>query len=90
MKTVDGGLHWQRSVPILPEPVAGASDAGEPTTENAEQRGYGVVYTIAPSPLRADEIWAGSDTGRIHLTTDGGKTWRDVTPPTYLRGVNFR
>jgi len=25
-------------------------------------------------------MWAGSDTGLIHLTTDGGKTWRNVTP----------
>ena len=54
---------------------------GQPTVQDAEQRGYGVVFTIAPSPLRADQIWAGSDTGRIHLTIDGGKTWRDVTPP---------
>jgi photosystem II stability/assembly factor-like uncharacterized protein len=81
MKTVDGGLHWQQISPDLTGAVEGASDSGELTTENAEQRGYGVVFTIAPSPLKADEIWAGSDTGRIHLTTDGGKTWRDVTPP---------
>jgi hypothetical protein len=26
-------------------------------------------------------IWAGSDTGLIHVTRDGGKTWKDVTPP---------
>jgi hypothetical protein len=26
-------------------------------------------------------IWAGSDTGLIHLTRDGGKNWKDVTPP---------
>ncbi|PYY09257.1 MAG: glycoside hydrolase, partial [Acidobacteria bacterium] len=26
-------------------------------------------------------IWTGSDTGMIHLTRDGGKTWNDVTPP---------
>ena len=81
MKTVDGGLHWQQISPDLTGAVEGTSDTGELTTENAEQRGYGVVFTIAPSPLKADEIWAGSDTGRIHLTTDGGKTWRDVTPP---------
>jgi photosystem II stability/assembly factor-like uncharacterized protein len=40
----------------------------------------GVIYTIAPSPLRAGQIWVGSDTGLIHLTRDGGKTWSDVTP----------
>jgi photosystem II stability/assembly factor-like uncharacterized protein len=81
MKTTDGGLHWTKISPDLTGAVPGASSAGPATPDNAEQRGYGVVYTIAPSPLRADEIWAGSDTGRIHLTTDGGKTWLDVTPP---------
>ena len=27
-----------------------------------------------------DLIWAGSDTGLIHLTRDGGKNWKNVTP----------
>ncbi len=81
MKTVDGGLHWQQISPDLTGTVAGTSDSGPVTNENAEQRGYGVVYTIAPSPLNAELMWAGSDTGRIHVTTDGGKNWRDVTPP---------
>ncbi len=38
------------------------------------------MFTIAPSALNRDTIWAGSDTGLIHLTRDGGKTWKDVTP----------
>lgn len=80
MKTVDGGLHWQKISPDLTGAVQGTGESGPTTSDNAEQRGYGVVYTIAPSPLKADEIWAGSDTGRIHFTTDGGKSWRDVTP----------
>ena len=50
------------------------------TIENAKQRGFGVVFTIAPSALNRDVIWAGSDTGLIHLTRDGGKSWKDVTP----------
>jgi photosystem II stability/assembly factor-like uncharacterized protein len=41
----------------------------------------GVVYTIAPSPLKAGQIWIGTDTGRIQLTRDDGKTWVNVTPP---------
>lgn len=81
MKTLDGGLHWQQISPDLTGTVSGAGGSGPTTNENAEQRGYGVVYTIAPSPLNADEIWAGTDTGRIHLTTDAGKSWRDITPP---------
>ncbi|HLY41987.1 MAG TPA: hypothetical protein VKR52_12315 [Terracidiphilus sp.] len=81
MKTVDGGLHWLKISPDLTGAVDRTSESGPPTPENAEQRGFGVVYTIAPSPLKSDEIWAGSDTGRVHLTTDGGKSWRDVTPP---------
>ena len=81
MKTTDGGLHWSEISPDLTGTVKDASTNGPTAPDNAMQRGYGVVYTIAPSPLRADLIWAGSDTGRIHVTTDGGKTWDDVTPP---------
>ena len=41
----------------------------------------GVVYTIAPSYIRENIIWAGSDDGLIHVTRDGGKSWKNVTPP---------
>ena len=81
MKTADGGLHWEQISPDLTGVVANADQNGPTTPQNAMQRGYGVVYTIAPSPLDAQLIWAGSDTGRIHVTRDGGKSWSDVTPP---------
>ena len=81
MKTADGGLHWSQISPDLTGAIETRSCATLPTPDQAKYCGYGVVYTIAPSPLRADLIWAGSDTGRIHVTTDGGKTWSDVTPP---------
>ena len=84
MKTVDGGLHWAAISPdltgALPAP-ASEKASGPVTVQNAKERGFGVVYSIAPSPLKADQIWAGSDTGLLHLTLDGGKTWQNVTPP---------
>jgi photosystem II stability/assembly factor-like uncharacterized protein len=82
MKTVDGGLHWQTISSDLTGSTRQLGDKTEgPTTvENAKQRAYGVVFTISPSTLNRDTIWAGSDTGLIHLTRDGGKTWKDVTP----------
>jgi photosystem II stability/assembly factor-like uncharacterized protein len=82
MKTIDGGLHWQTISPDLTGSTQQTGDKleGPTTVENAKQRGYGVVFTIAPSALKREQIWAGSDTGFIHLTRDGGKTWKDVTP----------
>jgi photosystem II stability/assembly factor-like uncharacterized protein len=83
LKTADGGLHWQEISGDLTgdtrkdkTPVAGAV-----TTANAREAGYGVIYSIGPSPLRPGLIWVGSDTGLVHLTRDAGKTWQNVTPP---------
>ncbi len=86
MKTVDGGLHWETISGDLTGTLPDSRKAEEkkttdpPTLEKAEQSGYGVVFTIAPSPLDRNLIWAGSDTGLIHITRDGGKNWKDVTP----------
>ncbi len=83
MKTLDGGLHWQ----TISKDLTGSKrereskPEGPVTVENAKDRGFGVVYSIAPSPLSAGEIWAGSDTGLVHLTRDNGGSWSDVTPP---------
>ena len=88
MKTVDGGLHWAQISYDLTgagKPVTGSGKwipcSQAPSLDDAMTCGYGVVYALAPSPLQADEIWAGSDTGLVHLTRDGGKTWTNVTPP---------
>jgi photosystem II stability/assembly factor-like uncharacterized protein len=82
MKTSDGGLHWETISPDLTGATQppGSKNEGPATVENAKQRRYGVVFTIAASGLGGGLIWAGSDTGLIHLTRDGGKTWKDVTP----------
>jgi sortilin (neurotensin receptor 3) len=40
-----------------------------------------VVYALAPSRKDVNTLWAGTDDGLIHVTHDGGKTWKNVTPP---------
>ena len=69
LRTLDGGTHWTKISPDLTSIGA------------AEAKDHGVVYTIAPSPKVAAQIWAGTDTGLIHLTRDSGKSWTNVTPP---------
>jgi len=55
-------------------------DPNRPTPQNAIERGYGTLATVAPSYVDKDVLWAGSDTGIVSLTRDGGKTWANVTP----------
>ena len=86
LRSTDRGNSWQQISPDLTgcssADVAGPPSAGKPpepvNTQNVIERCYGVVYTIAPSPLEANVIWAGTDTGRVWLSRDGGKTWNSV------------
>jgi photosystem II stability/assembly factor-like uncharacterized protein len=41
----------------------------------------GSVTALAPSPLDINRLWAGTGDGLIQVTTNGGMTWTNVTPP---------
>ena len=83
-QTRDRGDHWEKISPDLSRPnydlPASIGKYKEDATKQAHRRG--VIYTVAPSPLDANRIWCGTDDGLIHLTTDAGKTWSNVTPPS--------
>jgi photosystem II stability/assembly factor-like uncharacterized protein len=81
-KTSDQGRSWTVISPDLTRasyelpPNLGAFEAGDP--EMGKHRG--TIYAVAPSYQEADTIWAGTDDGKIHITRDGGKNWKDITP----------
>jgi photosystem II stability/assembly factor-like uncharacterized protein len=80
-RSIDGGKSWETVSPDLTGAVAGTPDcSGNVPVERARACGFGVISTIAPSPLEKDLVWVGADDGLIHLTRDGGKTWQNVTP----------
>lgn len=82
-KTTNGGESWTqlgqdltREDPGVPANLNEAAAADAPTDKRR-----GVIYTIAPSPLRAPMVWIGTDDGLIQLTNDDGRNWQNVTPP---------
>ncbi|MFN2621863.1 MAG: WD40/YVTN/BNR-like repeat-containing protein [Chthoniobacterales bacterium] len=82
-QTNDAGRHWTQISPDLSRksfelPASIGKYRSQPS---AQARQRGVIYTVAPSPLDKNRIWAGTDDGLIQLTIDGGKNWKDVTPP---------
>ncbi|HJQ38387.1 MAG TPA: glycoside hydrolase, partial [Thermoanaerobaculia bacterium] len=81
-KTTTGGRSWTEISPDLSRTTWSVpANVGKYIgSEAAAPKQRGVIYAVAPSPLNVNLIWAGTDDGLIHLTTDGGKTWNDVTP----------
>ncbi|HET9282265.1 MAG TPA: hypothetical protein VFR24_09920 [Candidatus Angelobacter sp.] len=80
LRSTNQGMSWEKISPDLTGAQTDVARAEKPTIQNAKPQGYGVIYTIAPSIVAAGQIWVGTDSGLIHLTRDGGKTWTNVTP----------
>jgi photosystem II stability/assembly factor-like uncharacterized protein len=79
----DGGQHWQAISPDLTrnDPAKQKWAGGPITGDNTGVEFYDTIFALAESPLTAGLIWAGSDDGLVHVTRDGGKSWKAVTPP---------
>jgi photosystem II stability/assembly factor-like uncharacterized protein len=82
-RTRDGGDHWSPISPDLTRPDPGVPanlDAAAVADVNSPAPRRGVVYSIGPSPLSDDDLWAGTDDGLVWRTRDGGVSWNNVTP----------
>ena len=81
-QTLDGAQTWTQISPDLTrtDSIVPPSVGVYSNTPNALRHHPGVIYTIAPSHVKTDWIWVGTDDGLIHVTRDGGATWTDVTP----------
>jgi photosystem II stability/assembly factor-like uncharacterized protein len=82
-KTINGGHSWDVISPDLTREKYEVPSSVGIYTEEARQEATrrGVVYAIAPSHKDVNVIWAGTDDGLIHVTRDGGKAWKNITPP---------
>ncbi len=54
---------------------------GPITRDNTGAEVYCNIFALAECPFEPGALWAGSDDGLLHVTRDGGKSWREITPP---------
>ncbi len=64
----DRGDTWEKISPDL-------------TYNNKDELGdipFQTIFSISESPLKFGLIYVGTDDGRVHVTKDGGKTWKEI------------
>ena len=87
-KTTDDGVTWET---ISPDLTAFEADkqviSGSPITRDITgEEFYSTIYSVRESKIREGLIWVGANDGPVHVTRNGGETWKDVTPDKKLTG----
>jgi len=82
-RTRDEGMSWEVISPDLTHNLTEKMKvAGSPwLPEYFGQETFSTIHRLEESPHEKGVLWAGSDDGRVHLTSNGGKDWKEVTPP---------
>lgn len=77
----DRGETWRK--------ISGDLTTNDPAKQNQELSGgisidnsgaenHCTIFTINESPINKNIIWVGTDDGNLQVTTDAGKTWKNV------------
>ena len=66
-RSMDKGETWK------------AVSADLTTSKNRGDVPFGTLTTVSESPKHFGLVWVGTDDGHVHVTTDGGLNWREVT-----------
>ncbi len=81
-RSTDEGKTWQT---ISPDLTAHEPDKqivpGNPITRDITgEEVYSSIYSAVESRLERGVLWVGANDGPVHVSRDGGKTWKHVTP----------
>jgi photosystem II stability/assembly factor-like uncharacterized protein len=81
-KSTNEGQSWEPISPDLTTDNKGMQgpSGGPITHDNTSVEYYCTIFSVVESPHQKDVIWVGTDDGLVHLTMDGGKNWKNITP----------
>ena len=96
-RSTDRGDSWEvispdltRADPSTLETTPGIDDNpdtgmywGPIKRDNTGIEWYATIFAFAESPIEKGVLWSGSDDGMVHISRDGAKTWKDVTPDAF-------
>jgi photosystem II stability/assembly factor-like uncharacterized protein len=79
-KSADFGLTWKIISPDLTtnDPNKQQTAGGPAWTENTTAEYHCTIISLAESPLQPGILWAGTDDGNLHVSLNGGESWKNV------------
>ncbi|MGI8498956.1 MAG: glycoside hydrolase [Gemmatimonadaceae bacterium] len=80
-KSRDRGHSWTRISPDLARQTWTVPASAGKYASTVTPAPQGTITALSPSPRDVNVLWAGTDDGNIQVTTNGGSTWTNVTPP---------
>ena len=83
-KSTDHGQSWaQISGDLTRNDKEKQKPSGGPLTNDITSvEYYDTVFALAESPVKKGTLWAGTDDGLVHLSTDDGQHWTNVSGKT--------
>jgi len=80
-KSTDHAHSWTRISPDLARQTWAVPASAGKYAAGVTPAPQGAITALSLSPRSLGVLWAGTDDGQIQTTSDGGVTWRNVTPP---------
>jgi photosystem II stability/assembly factor-like uncharacterized protein len=81
-KSTDEGLSWRTISPDLTrnDKSKQKPSGGPITLDHTGPEIYDTIFAFEESPHQPGFLWAGTDDGLVHVSSDGGENWKNITP----------
>ena len=80
-RSLDHARTWTRISPDLARQTWAVPASAGKYASTVTPGPRGAITALSASPRSGAVLWAGTDDGAIQVTTNGGATWTNVTPP---------